>query len=167
MGSPSSKNAIAAAAVTTVATQGVSLCERRARNLGNTASSASCDNVREAPASGCSVPWNILNVMKPTAIAFASEPTSGANVGPSSSARSRPSASGPRTPSQMTGSATKYSPAKAALTNIARGTLRVGSTVSPTWHPAASNAGAANPTKYSPAIKDVKLPKAPENGVVK
>src|SRR4051812_1132659 len=48
---------------------------------------------------------------------------------------------------------------------IARGTLRVGSFVSPTWQAAASNAGAAKPIRYRPAIALVTAPKTPWNGV--
>src|SRR3954452_628913 len=47
---------------------------------------------------------------------------------------------------------------------IARGTLRTGSSVSPTWHAAASNAGAAKPMRYRPAIALVTAPKTPGNG---
>ena len=55
----------------------------------------------------------------------------------------------------------KNRPAIAPLAKIARGTLRAGSLVSPTWQAAASKAGAANPTRYSPAIAEVRAPNAP------
>ena len=41
----------------------------------------------------------------------------------------------------------KNSPAIAPLAKTARGTLRFGSLVSPTWQVAASKAGAAKPTR--------------------
>ncbi len=94
-------------AVATVATHGASLRSRQPKIRGSNPSSASCDNVRAAPARGCSVPWNMLNIMNQIAAALAKEPSSGAKVGPSSSARSRPSAAGPSTPSQTTGSSRK------------------------------------------------------------
>ena len=74
---------------------------------------------------------------------------------------------GPRTPSQTTGSATKYSVAIAALAHIARGTFRSGSRVSPTWQAAASNAGAANPIRYRPAIALVTVRRCPSNGMTR
>ena len=56
-----------------------------------------------APASGCSVPWNMLNMMNPMAAALAPLPRI-AKVGPSwSMSGSVPSFPGPRTPSQMIG----------------------------------------------------------------
>jgi hypothetical protein len=57
---------------------------------------------------------------------------------------------GPRTPSHTTGRTKKYSVAIQALAYIPRGTFRSGSIVSPTWHDAASKAGAAEPMRYSP-----------------
>src|SRR6266849_1636142 len=51
-----------------------------------------------------------------------------------------------------------------ALANIARGTLRDQRTVSPTWQAAASNAGAAKPIRYRPAIALVTAPHVPGNG---
>src|SRR5262245_41072152 len=53
------------------------------------------------------------------------------------------------------------------LASIARGTFLFGLTVSPTWHAAASNAGAAKPIRYSPAMKPVTSPNQPANGVVR
>ena len=94
-------------AVIDVAIHGASLRSRQPKKRGSNPSSASCDRVRAAPASGCSVPWNMLNIMNQIAAALAKEPNTGAKVGPSSSARSRPSACGPSTPSQTTGSSTK------------------------------------------------------------
>jgi hypothetical protein len=64
---------------------------------------------------------------KNNAAALPKLPGSGANVGPSTSARSCPSVAGPRTPSQTTGSTMKSMPAIAALANMARGTSRLGS----------------------------------------
>ena len=61
----------------------------------------------------------------------------------------------------------KYSDARPALANMARGTLRLGSTVSPTWQAACSNAGAAKPIRYSPAMTLVSSPNQPANGTVR
>ena len=69
-------------------------------------------------------------------------------------------------PNQTIGSTPKNSPASAPLASIARGTLRCGSRVSPTWQAAASKAGAAKPIRYRPAIRLVSVPNQPENGVV-
>src|SRR5262245_59734053 len=55
----------------------------------------------------------------------------------------------------------------AALATIARGTLRLGSIVSPTWQAAASNAGAAKPIMYSPAMNPVSSPNHPSNATVR
>jgi len=41
----------------------------------------------------------------------------------------------------------EITPAMAAAASMARGRLRFGSTVSPTWQAAASKAGAANPIR--------------------
>ena len=78
---------------------------------------------------------------------------------------SPPIAAGPTEPSHTRGSTTKNSPAIAPLAKMARGTLRAGSFVSPTWQVAASNAGAAKPTRYRPAIAEVTTPKKPSKGV--
>jgi hypothetical protein len=78
IGSPMSRSAIAMAAVSRVAAQGQSFADRSPRNRGSTPSSLSCDSVREAPASGWSVPWNMLNIMKPIATALPALPNSGA-----------------------------------------------------------------------------------------
>ena len=94
-------------AVRQVATQGASVRDLRSRIRGSRPSSASCDIVRAAPASGCSVPWNMLNIMNQMAAALAKLPKTGANVGPSTSMRSSPSCAGPSTPSQTTGSTMK------------------------------------------------------------
>ena len=139
---------LAEPAVSEVAVHGQSVAlMRHDRKRGRSPSSLSCDSVRAAPASGCSVPWNMLNMMNQMAAALPKLPKSGAKVGPSTVARSRPSGSGPSTPSQTTGRTMKYTPAMAAAANMARGTLRFGSTVSPTWQAAASKAGAANPIR--------------------
>jgi hypothetical protein len=116
-----------------VAAQGQFVALRRkAKKRGSSPSSLSWESVRAAPAKGCSVPWNIFNMMNQMAAALAKLPRSGAKVGPSTVARSLPSGSGPRTPSQTTGRMMKYKPAIKALASMARGTLRSGSTVSPT-----------------------------------
>ena len=67
----------------------------------------------------------------------------------------------------MTGRTRKYSVAMTPLANMARGTFLAGSFVSPTWQAAASNAGAAKPTRYNPAIALVILPNQPSNGTVR
>jgi hypothetical protein len=51
-----SRNKIAIPAVSVVATHGASVRERFCRIRGRRPSSASCDIVRAAPASGCNVP---------------------------------------------------------------------------------------------------------------
>ena len=94
-------------AVSSVATQGTSVRERSASMRGSRPSSASCIRVRDAPASGCSVPWNMLNIMNQIAAALAVLPNSGAKVGPRSWPGRPAAASGPKTPSQTTGSTTK------------------------------------------------------------
>src|SRR5262249_360715 len=91
----------------------------------------------------------------------------GAKVGPRTSARSLPSGSGPSAPSHTIGRMMKYTAAIRALASIARGTLRFGLIVSPTWQEAASKAGAAKPMRYRPAIKLVTVPNHPENGTFK
>ena len=53
----------------------------------------------------------------------------------------------PSAPSQTTGSTTKYRDATIAAPYTARGTERAGSFISPTWHVAASKAGAAKPIR--------------------
>ena len=93
----------AAVAVSSVAAHGQSVVERHARKRGNKPSSLNCDSVRAAPANGCIVPWNMFSMMNQIAAALPKLPRSGANVGPSTSARSLPSCSGPRTPSHTTG----------------------------------------------------------------
>ena len=99
---------MAAAAVKRVAAHGQSVALMRSdRKRGSSPSSASCDIVRAAPASGCSVPWNMLSMMNQMAAALPKLPSSGAKVGPSTVARSRPSGSGPSTPSHTTGSTMK------------------------------------------------------------
>ena len=70
-------------AVSSVATQGASVRVRRARLRGSSPSSESCESVRDAPASGCSVPWNMFSTMNQIAAARAKPPSNGANVGPS------------------------------------------------------------------------------------
>ena len=106
-GSPESRKRIDIPAVRRVATQGASVRVRRAKLRGSRPSSDSCESVRAAPASGCSVPWNMLSTMNQIAAARAKPPNSGANVGPSVSISSRSIPPGPITPSQTTGSATK------------------------------------------------------------
>ncbi len=147
IGSPIIRNRIAIAAVSSVATHGASVRERRASTRGSSPSSDSCDSARAAPASGCSVPENMLSTMNQIAAALAALPNSGANVGPSTRARSLPSGADPSVPSQMPGRIAKYSPASRPLASIARGTARVGLIVSPTWQAAASKAGAAKPIR--------------------
>jgi hypothetical protein len=73
-----------------------------------------------------------LKIMNQIAVPFAAPLSKGANVGPSTSASSFPSGSGPSVPSQTSGSTTKYSDAIAALANIARGTFLFGSGVGDT-----------------------------------
>ena len=86
-------------AVSEVAAHGQSVAAmRHDRKRGSSPSSLSCDSVRAAPASGCSVPWNMLNMMNQMAAALPKLPKSGAKVGPSTMARSCPSGSGPSTP---------------------------------------------------------------------
>ena len=119
-------------AVSSVAIHGASVRDRQPRNSGTSPSSASCESVRAAPASGCKVPWNMLNIMNQMAADLARFPSTGANVGPSTSIRSFPSASGPSTPSQTTGRMTKYTEAISPLAKTARLTFFSGSRVSPT-----------------------------------
>jgi len=73
-----------------------------------------------------------LKIMNQIAAPVAAPLSKGANVGPSTSASSFPSGSGPSVPSQTTGSTIKYNDAIAALANIARGRLLFGSIISPT-----------------------------------
>src|SRR5437762_5825825 len=169
-GSPPRRNSVAITAVSTEATQGASVRDRRARIRGSSPSSDSCDSVRAAPVSGVSVPWNMLKTMNQMAAAWAALPNSGATVGPSTSASTDasplpPIVPAPSTPSHTTGSTRKYSVAIEALAYIARGTFFSGSTVSPTWQAAASKAGAAKPIRYRPAMALVMLPNTPLNGV--
>jgi hypothetical protein len=147
IGLPRRRKTVATPAVSTVATHGTSYRERRASIRGSRPSSDSCDSVREAPASGCSVPWNMLSTMNQIAAAFAAPPRSGANVGPSVRISSPSIGFAPSAPSQITGSAMKYREAMPPEANIARGRLRTGSFISPTWQAAASNAGAAKPIR--------------------
>jgi hypothetical protein len=99
---------IEAEAVSAVAAHGQSVALRRKdRKRGRSPSSASCDSVRDAPAKGCSVPWNMLNTMNQIAAPLPKLPSTGAKVGPRTVARFSPSASGPRTPSQTTGKTMK------------------------------------------------------------
>ena len=103
-GSPMTRKMIAEPAVSVVAAHGQSVAfMRRDKKRGRSPSSASCDSVRAAPARGCSVPWNMLNMTNQMAAALPKLPSSGAKVGPSTVARSSPNDSGPRTPSQTTG----------------------------------------------------------------
>ena len=166
-GSPDIRNAMAPAAVITVTTHGVSKRLRRARLTGSSPSSDSWARVRDAPARGCMVPWNMLETMSHTAAALAAPARSGANVAPSDLARSPLSGPGPSTPSHTTGRTTKYRLAAPAETSMARGTLRSKRTVSPTWQVAASNAGAANPTRYRPAMALVTAANGPWKGRVR
>ena len=53
------------------------------------------------------MPWHIFSMMNQIAAALPKLPGSGAKVGPSTVARSRPRGSGPSTPSYTTGSMTK------------------------------------------------------------
>ena len=151
-GSPPNRNSVAITAVSSDATQGASVRDRRARIRGSSPSSDSCDSVRAAPVSGVSVPWNMLKTMNQMAAALAALPNSGANVGPSTWASTDasplpPIVPAPSTPSHTTGSTRKYRVAIEALAYIARGTFFSGSTVSPTWQEAASKAGAAKPMR--------------------
>ena len=111
----------------------------------------------------------MLKTMNHTAAALATEPNSGAKVGPSTWARTDgsplpPIVPAPSTPSHTTGSTRKYSVAIQALAYMARGTFLSGSTVSPTWQAAASKAGAAKPIRYSPAMALVRPPNTPPKG---
>ena len=87
VGSPASRKAIAISAVSQVATHGTSRFERSASTRGSSPSSESCESVRDAPASGCSVPWNMLKTMNQIAAALAPLPSKGPKVGPSEPAR--------------------------------------------------------------------------------
>jgi hypothetical protein len=108
IGSPMMRKTMAVPAVSSVAAHGQSVrLSRRERKRGSSPSSASCDMVREAPAKGCIVPWNMLSMMNQIAAALPKLPSNGAKVGPSTVARSSPSLSGPSTPSQTSGSAMK------------------------------------------------------------
>jgi hypothetical protein len=98
---------IAMPAVSSVAAHGQSVLERQARKRGSRPSSLNCDSVRAAPAKGCIVPWNMFMMMNQIAAALPKLPSSGANVGPSTSAKSFPSCAGPSTPSHTTGSTMK------------------------------------------------------------
>src|SRR5438270_237061 len=149
-GSPPSRNSEAMPAVSMLATQGASVRARRDSTFGSSPSSESWDSVRAAPVNGVSVPWNMLRTMNQIAAALAALPSTGANVGPSAWASTDDwplMAVGPSTPSQITGSTKKYRVAIQALAYMARGTFFSGSTVSPTWHAAASKAGAAKPIR--------------------
>jgi hypothetical protein len=74
---------IEAEAVSAVAAHGQSVALRRKdRKRGRSPSSASCDSVRDAPAKGCSVPWNMLNTMNQIAAPLPKLPSTGAKVGP-------------------------------------------------------------------------------------
>jgi hypothetical protein len=149
-----------------VVTHGTSRRERLAQDRGNSPSSDSCDSVREAPASGCIVPMNMLATMNQTAADLAIPASSGAKVGPSVALScSLPIPSRPIVPSQTSGRTMKNSPAIVPEANTERGRLRAGSRISPTWQVAASNAGAAKPTRYRPAIAEVSAPNAPSKGV--
>jgi hypothetical protein len=147
VGTPSASAPMARPAVSSVATHGVSWRLRLAHERGSRPSSESWDRVRDAPASGCSVPMNMFAIRNQIAAALAAPASSGANVGPSVVISSPPIAPGPTEPSQTSGRTMKNSPAIAPLAKTARGTSRVGSLVSPTWQVAASNAGAAKPTR--------------------
>ena len=52
--------------------KGASVRERRSNMRGSSPSTASCEIVRAAPASGCNVPWNMLSMMNQTAAALPS-----------------------------------------------------------------------------------------------
>jgi hypothetical protein len=165
VGTPSPSAAMARPAVSRVGIQGTSRRVRLAQERGSSPSSESWASVREAPASGCSVPMNMLLMRNQMAAALAPPASRGAKVGPRVRMSSPPMASGPTEPSHTRGRTTKNSPAIAPLAKTARGTLRAGSLVSPTWHAAASKAGAAKPTRYRPAIAEVTAPKNPSKGV--
>jgi hypothetical protein len=91
VGTPSSRAPMAKPAVSRVVTQGASLRLRSAQLRGSKPSSESCESVRESPASGCSVPMNMLATMNHTAAALAPPASSGAKVGPSVFRSRRPS----------------------------------------------------------------------------
>ena len=131
----------------TVVTHGTSRFVRFAHERGSRPSSESCDSVRAAPASGCIVPMNMLATMNQTAADFAMPASSGANVGPSVSLSSPPMPLSPIVPSQTSGRTMKKTPAIAPLAKTARGRFFTGSRISPTWHVAASKAGAAKPMR--------------------
>jgi hypothetical protein len=132
VGTPSASAQIARPAVSSVAIHGVSWRLRFAHERGSRPSSESWDSVREAPASGCSVPMNMFAIRNQMAAALAPPASSGANVGPSVVINWPPIAAGPTEPSQTSGRTTKNRPAIAPLAKTARGTLRFGSLVSPT-----------------------------------
>ena len=98
--------------------------DRKARARGSKPSSLSCESVRAAPASGCIVPWNMLNIMNQIAAVFAKLPATGANVGPRTCPRSPDSGSAPSVQNQTTGRPTKKMAAMKAAASTARGTLR-------------------------------------------
>ena len=83
VGTPMRSAPIARPAVSTVATHGTSRRLRLAHERGSRPSSESWDSVREAPASGCIVPMNMLAIRNQIAAALAPPASSGANVGPS------------------------------------------------------------------------------------
>lgn len=131
VGTPNSAT-IASPAVSTVVTQGTSRRLRRAQLRGSSPSSESWDRVRDAPASGCMVPMNMLATMNQMAAALAPPASSGAYVGPIVLISCPPMPWEPIVPSHTSGRTMKNRPAIAPLAKIARGTLPAGSLVSPT-----------------------------------
>ena len=82
-------------AVSRVGIHGTSRRVRLAQERGSSPSSESWDSVREAPASGCSVPMNMLLMRNQIAAALAPPASSGAKVGPRVRMSSPPMPSGP------------------------------------------------------------------------
>ena len=82
VGTPSRSAPIARPAVSRVGIHGTSRRLRLAHERGSSPSSDSWESVRDAPASGCSVPMNMLAIRNQIAAALAAPASSGAKVGP-------------------------------------------------------------------------------------
>ena len=103
-------------AVSRVGIHGTSRRLRLAHERGRRPSSDNWESVRDAPASGWSVPMNMLAIKNQIAAALAAPASSGAKVGPVLRMSSPPIAAGPMEPSHTSGKTTKNSPAIAPLT---------------------------------------------------
>ena len=120
-------------AVSSVATQGASVRVRRARLRGSRPSSESCESVRDAPASGCSVPWNMFSTMNQIAAARAKPPNKRSECRAErlhQLALDRLRAKDAQPDERKHDEVERGHPAQ--LANIARGTFFSGSIVSPT-----------------------------------